>query len=54
MIRGDSILTLADDLQTARAHANEMHAIHGPSSILTNTARLELRRLERLAAATFA
>ena len=53
MTRGDSILELAADLMGARAQVNEMTAIHGPDSILTNTARLELKRLERWAQRVF-
>ena len=40
---GDLTLNLGRAVHEARAHVNEMTALHGPDSILTQRARVQLR-----------
>lgn len=46
MSKGLLTLNLASAVQEARAHVNEMEAIHGPDSILTQQAAVDLRRAQ--------
>lgn len=43
MTNGDLTINLAAAVIEARAHLNEMHATHGPDSILTQRAHVQLR-----------
>lgn len=49
MMKGQAVVNLATAVIEARQHLNEMMTLHGPDSILTQRAAVQLRNSQRAA-----